>query len=62
MLLPNPIFSLMAVCSLGVVACCYDYSSIHSYECFDYYANLGLGYGSDFDKCYPHTDPFVAVD
>ena len=61
MLLPSPLFSLMEVYSLGVVAYCFDYSSIHSYDCSDYYANLGLGYDSDYDRCYPHTDPVVTA-
>ena len=66
MLIPNPLFSLMAVCSLGVVAYCYDYSFIHSSDCSDYYANLGPGssfdFDSDSDRCYPHINPIVAVD
>ena len=64
MLLPNPLFSLMVVCSLRVVACYSYYSSIHSSDCSDYYANLGLDFDFDSDsgRCYPHTDPVVAAD
>ena len=61
MLLPSLIFSLMMVCSLGMVACCSDYSSIHSYDCSDYYASLGLGSGSDSGICYLHIDPVVVA-
>ena len=55
MLLPNLLFFLLEVCSLGEVACYSDYSSIHSSDYSDYSANLGPNYGSD--RCYPHTDP-----
>ena len=61
MLLPSQLFSLMVVCSLGVVACCSDYSSIHSYDCFDYYASLGPSSGSDSGMCYLHIDPVVVA-
>ena len=59
MLLPNPFFSLLAVCSLREVAYYSDCSSIHSYDYFDCSAILGLGSDSDSDKCYPHTNPVV---
>ena len=64
MLLPNPHFSLMVVCSLRVMACCYDDSSIHSFDCSDYYANLcpDFDFDSSSGRCYPHTDPVVADD
>ena len=55
-LLPNPLFSRLAVCSLGEVAYYYDCSSIHSSYCSNCSAILGPGSGSDYDKCYPHTD------
>ena len=54
MILPNLIFSLLAVCSLGEVACYSDYSSIHSSDYSDYSTRLGSG--SDTNRCYPHTD------
>ena len=60
MLPPSPLFSLMEVCLLGVVACCSYYSSIHSSNCSDYYASLGPG--SSSDMCYLHTDLVVMVD
>ena len=60
MLLTNLLFSLLAVCSLGEVACYSDCSSIHSSDYSDYSANLGSG--SDSDRCYPHTNPIVTVD
>ena len=61
-LLPSPLFSLMAVCSLKVVACCSDYSSIHSSNCSYYYAILGPSCSSDSGMWYLHTDPVVAVN
>ena len=57
MLLPNPLFSRLAVCSLGEVAYYSDCSSIHSFDCSDCFAILGPGSGSDSDRCNPHTDP-----
>ena len=48
--------------SLGVVACCSDYSSNHNSDCFDYLGNLSRpDLHSDFDSgiCFdmhcPHT-------
>ena len=63
-LIPNPLFSLMAVFLLRVVSYCFDYSSIHSSDCYDYYASLGPGFGSDSDsnRCYPHTNLIVGAD
>ena len=61
MLPPSPLFSPMAVCSLGVVAYCSDYSSIHSSDCSDYYANLGPSFDSDSDRYYPYTDLIVVA-
>ena len=65
MLLPSLPISLVAVCSLRVVACCYDYSSIHSSNYSDYFANLGLGSGSGSDSgfgmCCLHTGLVVAA-
>ena len=61
MLLPSTLFSLIAICSLRVVEYCSDYSSIHSFDYFDYYAKLGPGYDSDFDMCYPHIDHVVVA-
>ena len=60
MLLPDLLFSLLAVCLLGEVACYYDCSSIHSYDYSNCSANLG--YGSYSDRFYPHTDPIVMAD
>ena len=57
MLLPNPFFSRLAVCSLEKVAYYSDCSSIHSFDCFDCSAILGPSSGSDSDRCYPYTDP-----
>ena len=59
MLLLNPFFSRLAVCSLGKVAYYSDFSSIHSSDCSDYSTILGPGFGSDSDRCYPHTDLVV---
>ena len=56
-------FSREVVLLLRVVACCFDYSSIHNPYCSDYseyYATLGLNFGSD-SYC-PYTDPVVVVD
>ena len=60
MLIPDLLFSLLVVCSFGVVACYSDCASIHSSNYSDYFANLGLDFGSD--RCYPHTDPVVMDD
>ena len=60
---PSPFFSLEVVHSLRVVACCSDCSSIHNLNCsdyYDYYATLGLDFGSD--SCFPHTDPVAVAD
>ena len=57
MLLPNLLFSLLTIYSLGEVACYSDCSSIHS---SDYSASLGSSF--DSDRCYPHTDPVVVAD
>ena len=71
MLLPNLLFSLLVVCSLKEVACYSDCSSIHSFDYSDYYSihsfdysdySASLGPNSDSNRCYPHTDPIVAVD
>ena len=50
-LLSSPLFSLIAVCSLGVVACCFDYSSIHISNCSYYYDILGPSSSSDSGMC-----------
>ena len=55
-LLPNPFFSRLAVCSLREVAYYSDCSSIHSFDCS---VILGPGSGYDSDRCYPQTDPVV---
>ena len=60
MLLPNLFFSLLAVCSLGEVACYSNCSSIHSSDYSDYSASLGSSL--DSNRCYPHTDHVVATD
>ena len=62
MLLPNLLFSLMAVFSLRVMACYSDCSSIHSSDYSDYSTNVGSGSDSDSNRRYPHTDPVVAVN
>ena len=54
MLLSNLFFSLLAVCSLGKVACYSDCFFIHSFGYYDYSTNLGLDSGCN--RCYPHTD------
>ena len=61
MLLPNPLFSRLAVCSLGEVAYYSDCSSIHSSDCSNCFAILGPGSGSDYDsgRCCPHADPIT---
>ena len=58
-------FSQEVVHSLRVVACCSDCSSIHNLDCSDYsdsdyYATLGLDFGSD--SCFPQIDPVVMAD
>ena len=56
-------FSREVVRSLGVVVCCYDYSSIHNPDCSDYsdyYATLGLDSGSD--SCCSHSNPVAVAD
>ena len=55
----SPLFSWEVVHSLGVVACCFDCSSIHNPDCFDYYVTLGLDSGSD-SCCY--TDLATMTD
>ena len=62
-LIPSPPFSREVVRSLEVVACCSYCSSIHNPDCSDYsdyYATLGLDFGSD--SCFPHIDPIVVAD
>ena len=62
-LIPSLPFSREGVRLLGLVACCSDCSSIHNPDCSDYseyYATLGLDFGSD--SCCPHTDPVVVAD
>ena len=64
-LVPSPLFSQEVVRSLGVVACCSDCSFIHNLDCSnyydsDYYATLGLDFGSD--SCFPHIDPVAVAD
>ena len=62
-LVPSPPFSHEVVRLIGMVACCSGCSSIHNPDCSDYseyYATLGLDFGSD--SCCPHTDPVVVAD
>ena len=62
-LVPGPPFTQEVVRSLGVVACCSDCSSIHNLDCYDYsdyYATLGLDFGSD--SCCLHTNPVAKAD
>ena len=62
-LVPSPTFSWEVVHSLGVVACCFNCSSIHNPNGFDYsnyYATLGLD--SSSDSCCSHTNPVVVAD
>ena len=61
-LLPNPLSSQVAVCSLEVVAYYSGCSSSHSSNCSDYssyLSNLGLVSDSDSDMYYLHTVPAV---
>ena len=58
MLLPNLPSSLMAVCSLGVVAYCFDYSSIHS---SGYFAIPTPGSSSGYGNYCLHIGPVVAT-
>ena len=60
MLLPYLLFSLLVVCSLGVVACYSDCSSIRSSDYSNYSASFGPDFGSD--RCYPHIDLVVVAD
>ena len=67
-LAPSLLFSQGVVHSLGVVACCSDYSSIHSSDCSDYSDCLSipdLHSDSDSGICSdmhcPHT-ALVVVD
>ena len=62
MLAPSLLFSQGLVHSLGVVACCSDYSSNHNSDCTDYlgYPSIpDLHSDSDSSICYdmhcPHT-------
>ena len=62
-LVPRPPVSREVVRLHGVVACCSYCSSIHNPDYSDYseyYATLGLDFGSD--SCCPHTDPVVVAD
>ena len=65
-LLPNPLSSQMAACSLEVVAYYFDCSSIHSSYCYDYsgyLSNASLDSNSNSCTCsdtyYLHTVPAV---
>ena len=65
-LLPNPLSSQVAACSLEVVAYYSGYSSSHSSDCSDYSGylpNPGLDSDSDSDTCsntyYLHTIPAI---
>ena len=54
----SPFFSQEVVCSLEVMACCSNCSSIHTLDCSDCsdsdcYATLGLDF--DSDSCFPHN-------
>ena len=49
----SPHFSQEVVRSLEVMACCSDCSSIHTLDCSDCYATLGLDF--DSNSCFPHT-------
>ena len=60
MLLPNLLFSLLAVFLLGEVAYYSNCSSIHSFDYSDYAASLGPKFGSD--RCYPYIDPGSGSD
>ena len=67
-LAPSLIFSQGLVHSLGVVACCSDYSSNHNFDCSDYLGYLSIpNLHSDFnsgicsDMHSPHT-ALVVVD
>ena len=64
-LVPSPLFSQELVCSLGLMACCYDCSSIHTLDCSDCfdsdcYATLGLDF--DSDSCFPYTVLVAVID
>ena len=68
MLTPSLLFSQGLIDSLGVVACCSDYSSNHNFDCSDYLGYLSIldlhsnsDYGICFDMHYPHT-ALVVVD
>ena len=65
---PSLLFSQGLVHSLGVVACCYDYSSNHNSDCSDYLGYLSipdLHFDSNSGICSdmhcPHTT-LVVVD
>ena len=65
-LLPNPLYSQVAACSLEVMAYYSNYSSSHSSGCYDYsgyLSNLSLDYDFDSGTCsdmyYLHTIPVV---
>ena len=61
-LLPNPLSSNVAACSLEVVAYYFSCSSNHSSGCSDYsgyLSNPGLNSGSCFEMYYLHTVPVV---
>ena len=65
-LLPNPLSSQVAACSLEVVACYSGCFSSHNYGCSDYsgyLSNLGPDFNFDFGTCsymyYLHIVPTV---
>ena len=61
-LLPNPLSSQVAVCSLEVVAYYSGCSSSHSFGCSNYsgyLSNPGLDYDSDSDMYYLNIVPTV---
>ena len=65
-LLPNPLSSQVATCSLKVVAYYSGCSSNHSFNCSDYFgylSNPGLDFDTDSGTCsntyYLHTVPDV---
>ena len=65
-LLPNPLSSQVATCSLEVVAYYSGCSSNHSFDCSDYFgylSNPGLDFDAGSNTCsdryYLHTVPVV---
>ena len=64
MLAPSLLFSQRLVHSLGVMACCSDYSSNHNSDCSDYlgyFSIYDLHFDYDFSICFDMNCPHTAL-